>query len=186
MHSLHSHSQVMVVEKSDTGKKKVDMDRTLQDDMFSQDIYLENWTQMSKLESYYTSAETGNDKTNLKSTDGIVCKDECNITDVPNTVMNIDDSGKGDSRPNDTIEEDSKSSGLSEGDRSVSPGSSDPQGAVLMPSTPKDHRKLLKEHKMASLMMYGSPSVLSPLNTPISRRASKGFKPPTFTKKTSR
>ena len=60
--------------------------------------------------------------------------------------------------------------------------SSQVQGPILTPATPTDIMKSRTDRKMASLMMYSSPSVLSPLNTPVSRRANKGFKPPAFKK----
>lgn len=52
-----------------------------------------------------------------------------------------------------------------------------------MTSTPVVNRKRsLAQLKLAKLMTYGSPSVLSPLNTSVPKSVSRGFKPPAFKK----
>lgn len=53
-------------------------------------------------------------------------------------------------------------------------------GSNLSPTTPTSSRKSFTQNKMAKLMMYDSPGVLSPLNTPMSSRVKKGFRPPAF------
>lgn len=50
-------------------------------------------------------------------------------------------------------------------------------------STPVMERKRsIATAKMARLMSYGSPSVLSPLSITVPRSVTKGFKPPAFKK----
>ena len=54
----------------------------------------------------------------------------------------------------------------------------------MTPQTPSSQQnRAVYQAKMARLLTYGSPSTLTPLKTPVSRIASKGFKPPAFVKK---
>lgn len=50
------------------------------------------------------------------------------------------------------------------------------------PTTPSSSRKSLTQNKMAKLLMYDSPGILSPLNTPASSQVKRGFRPPAFKK----
>ena len=65
----------------------------------------------------------------------------------------------------------------------ITDNNDNPPSDLNITGTPQTERKhLMAQNKIARLMSYGSPSVLSPLSAPVPRSVSKRFKPPAFKK----